>query len=103
MPSNDIMFRSHARVISNKATLEIQRLCLSSVVCKLYSPFSVEPNLTTLTKQVTVQCEDTNKFRVFACDIPLCYDSILCKFCVSQTSYIYTVDFMCLNERRVST
>jgi len=91
MPSDDSMFRFHARVSSKKATLEIQSLCLSSGVCKLYRPFSVEPNLTTLAKEVIVQCEDTNKFSVFACDIPLCYDSIILRFCVSQTQlYLYS-------------
>lgn len=65
-------------------------VCLPGV-CKLYRPFSVEPNLTTLAKEVIVQCEDTNKFSVFACDIPLCYDSIILRFCVSQTQlYLYS-------------
>jgi hypothetical protein len=62
-------------------------LYFSFVVCKPYSRFSVEPN-TILRKQVTIQFADKNKFRVSACDIPLCYDSIIYKFCISQNNYI---------------
>jgi hypothetical protein len=41
---------------------------------------------------------------IFICDIPLCYDNIIYKICISQNTPIFkTTDFMCLKEQHVLT